>query len=182
MVFHHSGLTSSQALKFEKLDANGIKDLLHIFLAILSWKTVVDAGLPIWCNDSNMILPGEKGPQAVQVKKVLHHTLSLRGRCARVVLVCEVDKSNKRNESKSNLTIPAPESMCAPRRSARLQSQKAVGKPGLYLPSSYLEYVCLPFHIQPRTRNLCPRRQPVRFLLPFCVGIYLVISSLKIAT
>ena len=56
LVFHHGGLTSSQALK---LNANGIKDL-HIFLAILSWKTVVDAGLPLWCNDSNMISPVKK--------------------------------------------------------------------------------------------------------------------------
>ena len=135
LVFHHGGLTSSQALK---LNANGIKDLHHIFLAILSWKTVVDAGLPLWCNDSKMILPSEKGPQAVQVKKVLHNTLSLRGRCARVVLVCEVDESDKCNESKSNLTIPAPESIYASDRcgSPRLQSN-----PGLYLPSSCLEYV-----------------------------------------
>ena len=135
LVFHHGGLTSSQALK---LNANGIKDLHHIFLAILSWKTVVDAGLPLWCNDSKMILPSEKGPQAVQVKKVLHNTLSLRGRCARVVLVCEVDESNKHNESKLDLTIPAPDSINdpAPRRSPRLQSS-----PGFYFPSLYFEYV-----------------------------------------
>ena len=107
LVFHRGGLTSSPALK---LDANGIKDLLHIFLAIMSWKTVVDAGLPLWCNDSNMILPSAKGFQVVQVKEVLHDilTLRLRSRWTRVVLVCESD------ESKSNPTIPAPESMCAP--------------------------------------------------------------------
>jgi len=38
----------------------------------------------------------------------------------------EVDKSNKRNESKSNLTIPGPVSICAVRRSPSLQSQGAV--------------------------------------------------------
>ena len=132
LVFHHGGLTSSQALK---LNANGIKDLHHLFLAILSWKTVVDAGLPLWCNDSHMILPDEKGPQAVQVKKVLHDTRSLRGRCARVVLVCEDDESDKHIESKLNLTIPAPESIFASDRrcSPRLQSNSASG---LYLPSS----------------------------------------------
>jgi hypothetical protein len=43
--------TSSQALK---LNASGVKDLLHILLAILSWKTVVDVGLPPWCNDSRL--------------------------------------------------------------------------------------------------------------------------------
>ena len=126
LVFHHGGLTSSHALKFNT--QNGIEELLHIFLAILSWKTVVDAGLPMWCNDSNMILPGEKGLQAVQVKKVLHNALTLRGRCSRVVLACEVDESNKRNDSKTNLTIPGSVSMCALRRSPRVQSQGVVGK------------------------------------------------------
>ena len=109
LVFHHGGLTSSQALKLKT--KNGLEQLLHIFLAILSWKTVVDAGLSLWCNDSNMILPGEKdSPQAVQVEKILHHSVTLRGRCARVVLVCEseVDEPDKR---KSNLNIPMPESM-----------------------------------------------------------------------
>ena len=63
--------------------------------------------------DSNMILPGEKGPQVVQLKKVLHDTFTLRGRCAQVI---QVDESDKRDESKSNLTIPAPESIFAPDR------------------------------------------------------------------
>ena len=130
LVFHHGGLTSSKALK---VNDNGIEDLLHIFLAILSWKTVVDAGLPLWCNNSDMILPGEMGPQAVQVKKVLHDMLALRGRCAQVVLVCEVDESDKRNESKSNVTIPGSESICASRRSLRIESQGPVGKSISYM-------------------------------------------------
>ena len=48
-------------------------DLLRIFLAILSWKTVVDAGhpSPLWCNDSIMILSGDnlKVPQAVVLEE-----------------------------------------------------------------------------------------------------------------
>ena len=174
LVFHHGGLTSSKALK---LDDEGKEDLLRIFLSILSWKTVVDAGLPLWCNDSDMILPGDKVPQAVQVKKVLHNALTLRGRCSRVVLVCEVDESNKRNESQSNPTIPGSVSKCGPRRSPRLQSQGVIGKSG----HSRTWNMCLPFHIQLRTRNLSPRCQTVRFLLPFCVGVYLLVSSFKIA-
>ena len=139
LVFHHGGLTSSQALK---LNANGIKDLLHIFLAILSWKTVVDAGLPLWCDDYDMILPGEKGLQTVQVKKVLHDTFALRGRCARVVLVCEVDESDKRNEYKLNLTIPALESICAPdrRHSARQWSTGVCFCHSFVL---YKKYLCI---------------------------------------
>ena len=139
LVFHHGGLTSSQALK---LNANGIKDLLHIFLAILSWKTVVDAGLPLWCDDYDMILPGEKGLQTVQVKKVLHDTFALRGRCARVVLVCEVDESDKCNEYKLNLTIPALESICAPdrRHSARQWSTGVCFCHSFVL---YKKYLCI---------------------------------------
>ena len=127
LVFHHGGLTSSKALKF---DAN-INDILHIFLAILSWNTVVDAGLPLWSNDSCLILPGKQGFQHVQVMKILHDSHALRGRCARVVLVSDSDKS------KSSDIIAGPESTCAPqRRSARLQTVT-----GLYLPSSSLEYM-----------------------------------------
>ena len=33
--------------------------------------------------------------------------------------------------------------------------------------------MCLPFHIQSRTRNLYARQQPVRFLPIICVGAYL---------
>jgi hypothetical protein len=135
---------SSQALK---LDAKkGIKDLLYIFLAILSWNMVIDAGLPLWCNDSEMILLGDKGPQTVQVKEVLHDSHALRSRCARVFLVGEVDKFDKRNES--NHTIPAPESVCAPPpHSAHMHSMT-----GLYLSSSYFRYMLTMIHIQPRTR------------------------------
>ena len=61
------------------------------------------------------------------MKKVLHEAHALRGRCARVVLVCVSDKS------KSNDTMPGSESICA------LQRRSAVT--GLYLPSSYLEYM-----------------------------------------
>ena len=171
LVFHHGGLTSSNPLK---LDNEGKEDLLRIFLAILSWKTVVDAGLPLWCNDSDMILPGD---QSVRVKKVLHNSLTIRGRCSRVVLVCKVDESNKRNEFNSNPTIPGSVSTCGPRRSPRIQLQGVVGKSGL---PRTLEYL-LTIHIQPQTRNLSPRHKAVRFILPFLCWCLSRISSFKIA-
>ena len=110
----------------------------------------------------------------VQVKKILQHALAIRGQCVWVVPVCKVDESNKHNEStgKSDLTIPAPESNRSLRRSPCLQlhdkGHKAVGKP-----------VCLSSY---PTWNLSPGRQAlvVRFLLPFCADVYLIISSLKI--
>ena len=109
----------SYIVKALKLDTKSLDDLLGIFLAILSWKTVVDAGLPLWCNDSDMILPGDK---AVWVKKVLHNSLTLRGRCPLAILVYEIDESNNRNESKSNSTIPGSVSKCSLRHSRRVQS------------------------------------------------------------
>jgi len=60
------------------------------------------------------------------VKKVLHNALTLRGRCSRVVLVCEDNESKKRKESKSDLTIPGTGGRCALRRSPRLQAQGVV--------------------------------------------------------
>ena len=109
----------SYIVKALKLDTKSLDDLLGIFLAILSWKTVVDADLPLWCNDSDMILPGDK---AVWVKKVLHNSLTLRGRCPLAILVYEIDESNNRNESKSNSTIPGSVSKCSLRHSRRVQS------------------------------------------------------------
>ena len=140
LVFHHGGLTSSQALKINTKE--GKDDLLHIFLAILSWNTVYDAGLPLWCNDIDMFLPGEKSP--VQVEKILHHALAVRGRCARVVLVSKVDESDKRNESKSDLTIPVPESNRSQRRrSPRLQSHEEPGAVGKHLSSFLVLEMCV---------------------------------------
>ena len=78
-----------------------------------------------------MILPGDKDPQTVQVEKVLHNAITLRGRSSRVVLVCDVDEYNKLNESKSDLTIPGLVSICTVCRSPRLLSQGVVGKSGL---------------------------------------------------
>ena len=157
LVFHHGGLTSSQSLNIG--NKKGIRDLLRIFLAILSWNTVVDAGLPLWCNDSSMILPGNKAPQTVQVKKVLHDALALRGRCSRVALVSEVEESRveeseKLKESKLIPAIPGSMNMCALRRSARIQSNGIAGKSDLHLPSSYVEYaLTTSYPVKSRTRT-----------------------------
>ena len=79
-----------------------------------------------------MILLGDldKVPQAVQVKKVLHNSLRLRGRYSQIVLVCKVDESNKCNESMSNPIIPGSMSLYSLCHSSRLQSQ-GVGKSGV---------------------------------------------------
>lgn len=66
-------------------------------------------------------------------------------------------------------------------RPASFSTYKFTGGRRQVWSSWYVEYMCLTYHIQPRTRNLSPRHQPVRFLSPFCVGVYLIISSFKIA-
>ena len=100
--------------------------------------------------------PGEKFPRAVQVKKVLLNAFTLRGRCSRVVLVCEVDETNKCNESKSNSTIPGPVGEYSLRYSKRLQSQGFVGKSGV--PRIWN---VLTISYQIRSRNLSLRCQTV---------------------
>ena len=56
LFFHRGGLTSSCALDSQE-DQH---DILRFFLAILSWQTPAHAGLPMWCNDGEMILPVTK--------------------------------------------------------------------------------------------------------------------------
>ena len=95
LIFHRGGLTSSLPLN-PNSDA-GRQDILRIFFAILSWKTPADAGFPMWCNNSEMELPlsttsGDESTR-VQVKKVLHRTLCIRGRAAQVSLVSMLNAS-----------------------------------------------------------------------------------------
>ena len=89
LFFYRGGLTSSCAL--DPSSQKDQHDILRIFLAILSWETPAHAGLPMWCNDGEMILPGVTSNEGrVQV---LHDTLCLRGRAPRVVYVCQPDTS-----------------------------------------------------------------------------------------
>src|SRR5271156_221298 len=113
LVFHHGGLSSSVWLNVNTQE--GQQDILRIFLAILSWKTPAHAGLPMWCNDSEMFLPNK---DLVEVEKVLHNSLCIRGRAPRVILV------GAPNTSKDTL-VPSAESTCLviPRRSNRLKDQ-----------------------------------------------------------
>ena len=119
------------------------------------------------CNDKDMFLPGEKSP--VQVKKVLHHAVAVRGRCVRVVLVYKTGESDKRDESKSDFTIPAPGSNC---RSPRLQSHEEPGAVGKS-PSSFLVLEMHAYHnisrfeheIQVQDANRCVSYYP--FVLMF---------------
>ena len=115
LVFHHGGLSSSVML--EHRSQTGRRDILRIFLAILSWETPAHAGLPMWCNDGEMFLPNN---DHVGVEKVLHNSLCIRGRAPRVVLVCA------RDTLKDSTVVPPAENTCLviPRRSGRLRNKE----------------------------------------------------------
>ena len=113
LIFHRGGLTSSVALNPSSQEDQ--LDILRIFLAMLAWETPAHAGLPMWCNDSEMFLPGVTG--SVEVDKVLYNTLSIRGRAPRVLLI-------RKPNSSINALVPSPETTCfgGPRRSKRLKA------------------------------------------------------------
>lgn len=54
LVFHAGGLTASHALDPNKRDDH--KDILRLSLALLTWETPGDAGLPEWSNDVEMFV------------------------------------------------------------------------------------------------------------------------------
>jgi len=57
--FHAGGLTSSPPLKPN--DTQDHRDILRLFLSLLTWKSPGDAGLPEWCNDVGRICPKKPG-------------------------------------------------------------------------------------------------------------------------
>ena len=129
LIFHHGGLTSS--LPLNPNSQTGQQDILRIFVAILSWETPAHAGFPMWCNDSEMMLPASAtGDENIlaQVKKVLHQNFCIRGRAPQVSLMSTPD------ESQTNLppdaVIPTAESMCSkapPRRQQGLSPSMEEG-------------------------------------------------------
>ena len=116
LFFHRGGLTSSCALDLSSQEDQ--HNFLRIFLAILSWETPAHAGLPMWCNDGEMILPGVTSNEGrVQVEKVLHDTFCIRGRAPRVVSVCPPSTSK-------DFIVPSAESRSfgGPQRSECLKA------------------------------------------------------------
>lgn len=83
VIFHRGGLTASHALSVD-ID---IKDILLMFIAILTWDSAADAGFPEWFNDIQFCLPLDNKDTegvVVTVDEVLHSTTGVRGRVTRV--------------------------------------------------------------------------------------------------
>ncbi|KAJ7229055.1 hypothetical protein GGX14DRAFT_346042 [Mycena pura] len=96
LIFHRGGSTASRPLDLHTAD--GRKELVRVFLALLTCQNISDAGFPDWCNDNQFKLPvDEKGTRHVlaDIDDVLHHVTCCRGRAARVSLVTYPSASDR---------------------------------------------------------------------------------------
>jgi len=103
LVFHRGGLTTSKP--FYVKDEQGQKDILRVFLSILSWASPNDAGFLEFYNDIEMSLlrhEGDKTGVVARVAEVLHDGLCVQGRASRVLLM-----NYPTGEGKSAPCIPA---------------------------------------------------------------------------
>jgi hypothetical protein len=86
LVFHAGGLTTSTGLLVGNSDH--CKDILRLFLSLLTWKSAGDAGIPEWGNDIYMFVQRDEDDLAgvkMEVKEVLYDKLAIRGRRQHVV-------------------------------------------------------------------------------------------------
>ncbi|KAF5361345.1 hypothetical protein D9757_012331 [Collybiopsis confluens] len=84
LVFHRGGLTASKPLELNS--EQGQKDLILLLSSILTWKGLADAGLPSWCNETQVHLPAIY-PTPVNIHSELHHSACVRGRGAHVYYI-----------------------------------------------------------------------------------------------
>jgi hypothetical protein len=118
LVFHAGGLTSSPPL--DPNNPSGCRDILRLFLSLLSWQSAGDAGLPEWCNDLDAFVQRDqhdmKGVQ-MRVKEVYYDRLGLRGRGSKVIRLSPICQPSP------SLTPPPPPHLQIPRRSLRIAEQ-----------------------------------------------------------
>jgi hypothetical protein len=100
LVFHAGGMTASHALCPNKRVDH--KNILRLVLALLTWETHGDAGLPEWCNDSEMFVQrdeyDEKGVR-MRVTETLYERYGIRGRGPQVSRLSPIDDQS--------LSVPA---------------------------------------------------------------------------
>ena len=88
LVFHRSGLTASIPLCVR--DEQGRRDILRVFLSILSWKSANDAGFLEFYNDTHILLLRDKSDETgvvARVAEVIDDAPCVTGRASRVFLV-----------------------------------------------------------------------------------------------
>jgi hypothetical protein len=92
LVFHAGGLTSSRALRPNQRGDH--KDILRLFLALLTWETPGDAGLPEWSNDVEMFIQRGEDDQnglRMQVTETLYQRHGIRGRGPQVSCLSAIE-------------------------------------------------------------------------------------------
>jgi len=96
LLFHAGGLTASPGLCLR--DPKHHKNILHLFLSLLTWKTPGDAGLPEWSNDVEVFVQkGEDDQEGLRmrVEEVLYERLGVRGRGVKVSRLGPIEHQSK---------------------------------------------------------------------------------------
>ncbi|KAF7316339.1 hypothetical protein MIND_00152700 [Mycena indigotica] len=85
LLFHRGGLSCSKPLSL--VTQRGQEEMLWIWMALLTCKTVGDIGLPPWYNGVEMLLPvggGNAKSLHANIEEVLHSAMCCRGRATNV--------------------------------------------------------------------------------------------------
>lgn len=58
LAFHPGGLTASE--EYNLTECDGLKEIMRLFLTLVSWHTAGDAGVVTCCNDNAYLLPADR--------------------------------------------------------------------------------------------------------------------------
>lgn len=89
LIYHNDGVTGSQNL--DPFTDEGLKSIIHLFLALLTNESLADVGLLPWYNGVEICLPEPQGQPAdffvADIGNVLHNNTCVRGRSLRAFRV-----------------------------------------------------------------------------------------------
>lgn len=120
LVFHRSGLTTSEECNITKED--GLKEVAHLFLTLTCWRTAEDAGFITCYSHSAYLLPRDQDGTnhvSAEVERILFWHHCIRGR---MTLVSRLRLSSDTPQDATNLPriVPKPLMELTQRRSTRL--------------------------------------------------------------
>jgi hypothetical protein len=96
LVYHSGGVSMNEPLFLNNHSHK--KEILRLFLSILTWKTDGDAGLPEWLGGTMMEVPGYVNDEQgllVQLTKILSNNFYIRGG-SQIVYRCRTVKGQRR--------------------------------------------------------------------------------------
>jgi hypothetical protein len=126
LVYHSGGVSINEPLSLTNRSHK--KEIIRLFLSILTWKTDGDAGLPEWFKGTMMRLPGHAEDDQgllVELSKVLSNTCYIRGR-SQMVYRCRVVKGQTEHQKPGSLAPITSRGQSRLRRSERI-AHKAAG-------------------------------------------------------